>query len=85
MKKHINFFIIFWTIILILFIINLFKQILVPRITKEVTPLIITLVIIILGNELEIGYLHSRLANQEKLLNDIWEYAKQNKKGTNKT
>lgn len=62
-----------WAFILILFIINLFKQICIPEITKDVTLLLIMLIIYILINEFENKHLREVIKIQDKIINEADE------------
>ena len=66
-----------WAFILILFIINLFKQICIPEITKDVTLLLIMLIIYILINEFENKHLREEIKIQDNI---IIELSERNKK-----
>lgn len=73
-----------WAFILILFIINLFKQIFIPGITKDATIVIIPLVIYILITEVEHKHLREVIKIQDETIEEakeiIIELSERNKK-----
>lgn len=79
-----NIYIIIWVFILILCIINLFKQIFIPEITKDATIMIIPLLIYILMTEVENKYLREVKKIQDETIDEakeiIIELAERNKK-----
>lgn len=68
-----NVYIIIWVSILILCIINVFKQIFIPEITKDVTLLLIMPIIYILITEVE----HKHLREVIKIQDETIEEAKE--------
>lgn len=79
-----NIYIIIWVFILILCIINLFKQIFIPEITKDATIVIIPLLIYILITEFEHKHLREVIKIQDETIEEakdiIIELAERNKK-----
>lgn len=71
--KRSNIYIVYWACILIIFFINLFKQICIPEITKDVTLLLIMLIIYILINEFEIKHLRETREMQNDIIDEAME------------